>query len=308
MDRAELETRYGAAACAAARQFGLERPNPQLVTVAENVTFRVDDAEGESYVLRLHRPGYHNLAELESERTWTAALTRVGVEVPRGATTPDGRHYVEVEALDGERRYAGLTHWIKGTPLSVALKDAEPEACAPYFARIGEIAAAIHNQSSGWRPPEGFTRHAFDVAGFFGTTPFWGPFWESSTLTRSERRLLIDTRDAIRQVLSEYGNDERTYSLIHADLHFSNVLIDGERLAVIDFDDAGFGWHHYELAVILYGHPSDRYTANLTALLDGYRRVRPFPDNDAALVRLFVMIRGPRHPRMVRATPGAIRS
>ena len=39
------------------------------------------------------------------------------------------------------------------------------------------------------------------------------------------------------------------YSMIHADMHPGNVLVDGDRLTVIDFDDAAWGWHAYDIAV-----------------------------------------------------------
>ena len=271
--------------------FGLTGGALSLVTVSENVTFRVDGTDGDAYVLRLHRPGYHTLAELDSERAWTAALAGAGMDVPRGVTTNGGRNYVEVVAADGERRYAGVTRWIEGTPIRRVLADADADAYLPQFDEIGAIAATVHNQSSGWAAPAGFTRHAFDVAGFFGETPFWGRFWDSPLLSRAERRLVVRSRDAIRAVLDRYGVDARTYSLIHADLHFDNVLVDGDRLAVIDFDDSGFGWHQYELAVVLTGHPAERFDLNFASLLRGYRRVRALPDEDAALVPMLVVVR-----------------
>ncbi len=271
--------------------FGLTGGALSLVTVSENVTFRVDGTDGDAYVLRLHRPGYHTLAELDSERAWTAALAGAGMDVPRGVTTNGGRNYVEVVAADGERRYAGVTRWIEGTPIRRVLADADADAYLPQFDEIGAIAATVHNQSSGWAAPAGFTRHAFDVAGFFGETPFWGRFWDSPLLSRAERRLVVRTRDAIRAVLDRYGVDARTYSLIHADLHFDNVLVDGDRLAVIDFDDSGFGWHQYELAVVLAGHPAERFDLNFASLLRGYRRLRALPDEDAALVPMLVVVR-----------------
>ena len=271
--------------------FGLAGRALSPVAVSENVTFRVDGLDGDAYVLRLHRPGYHTLAELDSERAWTAALAGAGMEVPRGVTTNRGRNYVEVVAADGERRYAGVTRWIEGTPIGRVLGAADADAYLPHFDAIGAIAATVHNQSSGWAAPAAFTRHAFDVEGFFGETPFWGRFWDSPQLSRAERRLIVRTRDAIGAVLDRYGVDARTYSLIHADLHFGNVLVDGDRLAVIDFDDSGFGWHQYELAVVLAGHPAERFDVNFGSLLRGYRRVRAFPDEDAALVPMFVVVR-----------------
>jgi len=42
-----------------------------------------------------------------------------------------------------------------------------------------------------------------------------------------------------------------------ADLPPGNLLVHKDQLAVIDFDDAGFGWHHYDLAVALVHSQTD---------------------------------------------------
>ena len=46
-----------------------------LLNVSENATYAVDDpASGERTVLRVHRHGYHDAAEIESELAWLDAL------------------------------------------------------------------------------------------------------------------------------------------------------------------------------------------------------------------------------------------
>ena len=112
-----------------------------------------------------------------------------------------------------------------------------------YFAQLGALTAAMHNQASAWRPPPGFTRHALDRDGLMGEAPHWGPFWEHRSLSPAERRLLLDARAHMREKLGRLSRDPSVYSLIHADMHPGNILVDGDRLTVIDFDDAGFGWH-----------------------------------------------------------------
>ena len=80
--------------------------------------------------------------------------------------------------------------------------------------------------------------------------------------------------------------------MIHADLHPRNLVVDGERLHVIDFDDSGFGWHMYELAVGLFsyqGHP--RFREIVGAVFGGYREVRPLNAELAALLPLFLLAR-----------------
>ena len=46
-----------------------------LINLSENHTFRIDAPAGRT-VLRVHRPGYHTAASIESELAWLEALRR----------------------------------------------------------------------------------------------------------------------------------------------------------------------------------------------------------------------------------------
>ena len=281
----------------AARQalahWDLETGDLRLVARSENIVFRVDSGS-RAYVLRFHRPGYNSLAELNSERTWTAALNAAGVDAPRALHTIAGDGYARVALPDGSARHAGVVEWVEGDLLSDAIERAGDErAVAAHFARLGGVAARIHNQSSGWRPPAGFVRRAWDAAGLMGEHPLWGRFWDVPQLDAAGRDLLLRTRDAIDRALRAFGTDPSVYSVIHADLHAHNVVVAGDRLSVIDFDDSGFGWHLFELAVALYSVQSQPYRdAATSALLAGYRRERALPDEHVRMLPMFLLIRG----------------
>jgi Ser/Thr protein kinase RdoA (MazF antagonist) len=226
---------------------------------------------------------------------WTRALVQAGVAVPEPLLTPDGRDFVQVDVpATGEQRWAGMAHWVHGELLAeVVARETDTDAIARHFGDLGAIMAAMHDQATGWTPPPGFQRHALDADGLLGPKPFWGPFWEHPLLSSAERHLLLATRDTLHEALTRYGKPSRTFSLIHADLHPRNVLIDGTRAAVIDFDDAGFGWHQYDLAVALVSyqrHPA--FAAFRDACIAGYRSVRALAAQDLALLPMFLLIRG----------------
>ncbi|MDA1004238.1 MAG: phosphotransferase [Chloroflexi bacterium] len=265
----------------------------RLVARSENVVFRVDAPDGHAYVLRIHRPGYNSRAELESEHVWMTALNASGIDAPRALRTVGGDGYVPVALPDGSSRFAGVVEWVEGELLSAAIAQAHDErAIAARFESLGSIAARIHNQSSGWQLPADFVRRAWDADGLMGEQPLWGRFWDVPQLDAAGRALLLRTRDAIHRELRAFGTGSDRYSLIHADLHAHNVLVAGDRLAVIDFDDSGFGWHLHELAVALFSEwrepPGEAATA---ALLAGYRRERSLPAEHERLLPMFVLIR-----------------
>ena len=263
------------------------------VNVGENVTFRVDK-DGRAYVLRIHRSWYHTLDELNSELIWTGALRGAGLDVPEALFTADGRGYVTLP-LPGsdETRNVGVLRWVEGDLLGEVIANGSDEATLRgHFEQLGRIAARIHNQSSGWAPPQDFRRHSFDVGGLVGETAFWGPFWDLPQFEPDQRAVIAEARRVIRDALTRYGTSADTYSLIHADLHPYNLVVGERGLHVIDFDDSGFGWHQYELAVALYsylGHP--QFPAIEHALIEGYRAERPLADSALALLPLFFLVR-----------------
>ena len=276
--------------------WGLKPDVIELVSRSENTVFRLDMPDGQQYALRIHRPGYHTLPELESELLWTQALNDAGIRVPVGVRTLEGPGYATIPTPDGESsRAVGLVNWLEGELLSSVIEAEQDESTiveAP-SARSDSVLAAMNNQASNWTPPPGFTRHSFDVPGYVGEEPFWGRFWDIPPLTSAQRDILSSARESIREILTEYGKDRGTYSMIHADLHAHNILIDPSGvLQAFDFDDAGFGWHQYDLAVVLFGLEDLPYFDAITdALVAGYRSVRPFSEEALSLLPLFLLIR-----------------
>lgn len=291
----KAEQAYAPAALQALAAFGVEPADLRFVHWSENVTFRATDKrDGSPLVLRLHRPWYHDIAELRSEHQWTRALVQAGIAAPEPLLTPAGENFAQVDIVaTGERRWAGLARWVEGELLGdVVARETDSTANARHFAHLGAIMAAMHNQATRWIPPAGFQRHALDADGLMGPEPFWGPFWDHPIFSTDERDMLLGLRDRLHAALTRYGKPARTFSLIHADLHPRNVLIDGARAAVIDFDDAGFGWHQYDLAVALVtyqDHPN--FNMFRDACIAGYRSVRAIPDADLALLPMFLLIR-----------------
>ena len=267
----------------------------ELVSRSENTVFGLDMPDQQRYALRIHRPGYHTLPELESELLWTQALNDAAIRVPVGVRTLHGPGYATIPTPDGKSsRAVGLVNWLEGELLSSVIQDETDEKrIVAHFHQIGRVLAAMNNQASAWAPPSAFTRHAFDVPGYVGEDPFWGRFWDIPPLTSAQRDILSIARKQIRQILTTYGKDRGTYSMIHADLHAHNILIDPSgNLQAFDFDDAGFGWHQYDLAVVLFGLEDLPYFEAVTdALVDGYRSVRPLSEEALSLLPLFLLIR-----------------
>jgi Ser/Thr protein kinase RdoA (MazF antagonist) len=158
---------------------------------------------------------------------------------------------------------------------------------------LGTLLAQLHDLSDRWTPPPGFTRPRWDRAGLLGATPLWGPFWDNPDLTPDQRTLMLDARTRADAHLAriELGLD---FGLIHADALTENTMVHDGQLALIDFDDGGWGFRDFELATVLMRQLyAPDYPALREALLDGYATRRKV---DPATLDLFILLRALTYP------------
>jgi Ser/Thr protein kinase RdoA (MazF antagonist) len=72
----------------------------------------------------------------------------------------------------------------------------------------------------------------------------------------------------------------------------ANLLVDGDRLGVIDFDDCGFSWFAYDFAASISFIETDPIVPDLLAAwLDGYARLTPLADDQRRAMPMLVMLR-----------------
>lgn len=250
---------------------------PVLFMQRENVVYRVDTTLG-PHALRLHRPGYHATAALQSELDLMAMLAGQGVLVPRPMPSATGA--LLVPAGD---RHASLLSWLPGQPMGRSGQPLAFQGAARtrLFAAVGAQMARLHALTDQWTPPPGFTRPRWDRDGLVGDAPFWGRFWDNNPPLQAVRDRARGLLDAVRQ--ADIG-------LIHADLVNENVLVDGAHVHFIDFDDSGFGYRLFDIATTLYKAVDEPDFPDLqAALLAGYATQRALPD--LTLLPLFIVLR-----------------
>jgi Ser/Thr protein kinase RdoA (MazF antagonist) len=278
---------------------------PELLKYRENAVFKVRLADGGKAALRLHRPGYHSETALLSELQWMADLRANGLNVPLPLATTDGRLLVTLGLQSGERQYADLIDWVDGQQIGETGKPFAyaPDELASTFAAVGTAMAEMHNAADRWVPPAGFLRHAWDADGLLGEQPFWGRFWDCASLSHADRAFLAELRERLMERLATSSRD-LDYGLIHADLVRENVLLSEGRVALIDFDDCGFGWRLFDLATALLRNRSEpHYPLIRQSLLDGYRSKRPLGETALAHLPLFLLLRSLTYIGWIGARP-----
>ncbi len=298
LDDAGQAEAMGELASAALAHWGLQGSTLSLIKYRENAVFKVTTSEQELFALRIHRYAYHTDAELRSELQWMSALNDEGILVPSLVPTASGEPFVVLQAGGvPEPRQIDIFEWVDGKQLGAVEESTDNiDALISAYRTIGNLMAKLHTQALEWLMPEDFTRHAWDVDGLVGEQPFWGPFWQLESLSSEQRALLLEARDVVYRDLTAYQADSKNadrYSMIHADCVAENVMVDGEQVRLIDFDDAGFGWHLFDIATVLYFDiDEDHFTAARDALIAGYQEIRDLPRSQIDALPLFYLARG----------------
>jgi Ser/Thr protein kinase RdoA (MazF antagonist) len=257
----------------------------ELYPLTENWTYLITNGSGESSVLRLYRPAGRPAHEILSELAWMKAIRRYEPTlVPEVINTTDGGEVLELVRDPLPRCFGAMFGCAPG-------HEPAGDELAAWFPKLGAITARLHKHARGWDPPGWFERPRWDVATTLGDSPHWGP-WHRSVDDPQERRQLGRLADVVRARLGRFGTGPARFGLMHADLRLANLLVDGERLTVIDFDDCGFSWFMYDLACALTFNEGRADVDELIgAWVEGYRTVESLTADDEAEIPTFLMLR-----------------
>ncbi len=249
-----------------------------------NDVFAVRAGDGRRYVLRLSGRPARGVADIAAETRFLAWLDAAGVPVAAALPTRDGELFTGAELPQGPRP-AVLFHHAEGrNPAIDAPEDAKAQGVT--LARLHTAAESFPDREDG--------HYRLDLDHLLH---------RQLAAVSALRSLTAGTRDlltglASRLAASVTAMDELSRTRCHGDCHGLNARIATEGPAAgearfFDFDDGGFGYLSYDLAVHLWAQVSfgrRRYDM-WHAFIAGYRSARPITRADFAAVTLFVAIR-----------------
>ena len=256
-----------------------------LLANLENTTFRIDDREGDRYVLRIHRvtgsPFHpvHPPHEIRSELQWLLALDADlesgakadhDIRIPVPVATPSGELVTVVEAPPPMApRPCVLLRWVPGRFFDAGLT-------AAHLRRVGRFIAHLHLHARSYVPPAGFVRPV--VGDVSGDVPEYLTTTVADLCGAAAAQVVAEAVDRIEAAIQELGKKPEAFGLVHADLHQENFLFRRGVVAAIDFDDCGWGHYASDFAVTLSELRSrNDLEALQDALLSGYADVADLP-------------------------------
>ena len=274
--------------------YGLAGADLTFLHYEGNVIFRVD-VQGSAplknaqspylenrYVLRILTTS--NMEATMSELTWLAAMSREGLPVPEPVPTLGGDLLTKISTPGVPHgRIVSLMRWVDGRTLTKGFRPAHLRAW-------GQMMARLHEFSAHWEPPQGFQRPHWDWEGQLGGAVLQYPTEE---LVASMPEQYQEPFEAVsgnaREVMAAFGKGTDAYGLIHSDMYPENVLFKAGKVYPIDFEDCGYGYWMWDIAVALCLWPwtEDWYWMR-DAFLEGYARVRTLPESQLKHLDLFM--------------------
>lgn len=311
---------------------------------SENHTYRVTRQNGKPVAtLRICRPGYRSLRELQAEIDWLLHLNNEvklkGIEIIRPIPALDGSAVQVVTLPDG-----GVFHGVAFAYMDgVNPDEGDGETMRHLFRRLGSLAAALHEHTRGlgaaaalhehdqefeattaaprelnqglrpgitlgeqmrglgtaaalrvsFIPP--ITRPVWDCETALGSHALWGDWRVFAGFTPQEKELLERAETRIRAAMVAYGKPRERFGLIHADMRLANLLVEGDILKLLDFDDCAYSWHLFDLAASLsFIEARPDLPDLIAAWLEGYRAAstaHPLEEADVAVIPSLIMMR-----------------
>jgi len=280
---------------AALHVYGLDNAHLRFIQYGENIIYRVDIPGSSSpfindghylqnrCVLRIHAMGDEDA--IASELTWLEALEKeASLPVPAPVPITEGKLLSKV-ATPGmpNGRVVSVMHWLDGRRLRRGFRP-------KHLMALGQVVAQMHRFSASWQPPSGFTRPHWDWEAQLGGSMFVVPMAElvESMPEKIQQPFQIISSQA-KDIMALLGKGPEAYGLIHSDLYPENVLFKAGKAYPIDFEDCGYGYWMWDIAIALnhwaWGSEWERMR---DAFRSGYDQYRTLPDIQWAQLDLFV--------------------
>ncbi len=216
---------------------------------------------------------------------WLDALrNQAGLTVPAPLPNQNGDLFTKID-IPGvpQGKIVSLMRWVDGRVLSRGFRPL-------HFRAIGEMVASMHNFAAQWNAPEGFTRPEWDWHGQLGGKHFRQPLEEIiEEIPEEFREAFLEVSNQSKQVMEDLGKSPSSYGLIHADLYPENILFKSGKAIPIDFEDCGYGYWIWDIAVALCSWP---WTEDLPwmrdAFFEGYLSTCSMPQEQIELLDLFL--------------------
>ena len=238
--------------------------------------------EDARFTLRIYQAGTP-IDKIRSEIYWLQALwNQASIKTLSPVPGRDGEMIQCLSPNDLPARYATVYNWIPGETLNnLSAAEKTPEL----IRNLGNMVGRMHTVAETLELPDWFTRPRYDMD------------YDMDWLTEKIEAALENDKDAsvealaklsdlplrLSQFVTEHGEGQDVFGLIHSDLEPHNIVISDGQPCPIDVMEFGFGYYISDILTLSRHFNEDEQTI----FFEGYQQIRQLPTDYPQQLALF---------------------
>lgn len=201
----------------------------------ENYIFRAEGEDCTPYVLRLTHSSHRTYKQIEAELDFLAYLGKNGAKVASPHRSKNALFVESLQATDGTSFYVSLFDYANGE----RVKDEDSDVWNDtLFYAWGKAIGQLHQLTMNYPKTENRVT------------------WMDDEITvidmlQEDKELQGIGYEVVAEI-KKLPETNRTFGLIHGDIHHGNFHYENGELTIFDFDDATYNYFAHDLAMILY--------------------------------------------------------
>lgn len=259
-------------------QYGIRAKSIACINHSSNTIFKLLTTENQTYAMRISTNSRKWPEHIWAETQWLREIARAGsVIAPNPILNLQGELYSNHYFFyQGGNLDVIIYPWLEGDVVLGRPTDDQ-------LFQLGAAMARLHQQSRNWEP-EGYANF-MDV-----DRPLMvrrdNLFSVAQNQISPELYTLLEELNLRSATLFDTLKERFERQLIHADLHFRNVLWHENKISILDFDDAGIGSPLQDLAISIFSLRKDPHAEQ--HLFAGYASVTPIPEHEPWEMELLI--------------------
>jgi Ser/Thr protein kinase RdoA (MazF antagonist) len=259
-------------------QYGLSAKEIECVNHDYNTTFKMLADDDKTYAIRVSTNFRKWPEHIWAEAQWLLELAREGsISAPVPILNLQGEPYSnQYFFYQGSNIDVIIYPWLEG---EVVDEDPTEEQ----LFELGQKMARLHQLSKDWKPT-GYANF-LDVDRPLMVRRDNLFLFPQPLISAEHYKILEEVRDRSAALYASL-TERFERQLIHADLHFGNIVVNEGKMSILDFDDAGIGFPLQDFAIAFFYLRKDR--SREKHLLAGYESVAPLPEFEPWELELLV--------------------
>jgi Ser/Thr protein kinase RdoA (MazF antagonist) len=212
------------------------------------VKFRVKGANG-SFLINVHDayPGrdiQDYRSTIRSHLLWLEALNKeTDLVIQKPVHNTQGDLLTQIQ-LEGKRAFlVTLLHWIEGEVIWDDDRDSSfADKPSSILYSVGTVLGKLHQHSSRWVLPTGFTRPKSEVEILPRNLKRLHQAADKGRISVADFAVLERAVDRLLDQIANLGQSPQTWGLLHGDFSWSNCVMYRNEVRPIDFDWCCFGY------------------------------------------------------------------